>query len=59
MADLTQPPGSIFRLADGTWTFYVYATGVEQEAGPFPNKQAADLEQKRALRLWGAQKSGG
>jgi hypothetical protein len=58
MADLTQPPGSIFRLADGAWTFYVYFKGVEEEAGSFPDEQAAELERKRALRLWDAQRSG-
>jgi hypothetical protein len=58
MTNLTQPPGSIFRLADGAWAFYVYSSGVEEEAGPFPDEEAADVEQKRALRLWEAQRSG-
>jgi hypothetical protein len=58
MADLTQPPGSVFRLADGAWTFYVYINGVEEESGPFADEQAAELEQKHALRLWNASRSG-
>jgi hypothetical protein len=41
MTNLTQPSGSVFRLADGAWTFYDYSTGVEEEAGPFPDEQAA------------------
>ena len=54
MAGIQQQPspGLPFQKANGKWTFYAYPNGVQEEAGEYPNEEAAKEASIKVWRIW-------
>jgi hypothetical protein len=46
------PPGPAFQKQNGCWTFYHYASGVQQEAIEFLDEEMAQNHSCEALQAW-------
>jgi hypothetical protein len=49
-----QGPTTPFYKAKGSWTFYVFPNGVQEEAGHYPDQESAQRASLAAHRIWQA-----
>jgi hypothetical protein len=49
-----QGPTTPFYKAKGSWTFYVFPNGVQEEAGHYPDQESAQIASLAAHRIWQA-----
>jgi hypothetical protein len=49
-----QGPTTPFYKAKGSWTFYVFPNGVQEEAGRYPDQESAQKASLAAHRMWQA-----